>query len=70
MYKVHWLYRDEEFVRECVDLSEALEVAKSLAVFVTIKSKEIEIVGVFGVDSVQDGICPDGVEYTWKKRRV
>ena len=29
----------------------------------------MEIVGSMGVDSIKDGLCPDGVEYTWKKRR-
>jgi len=40
-----------------------------LAVFVTIKSSEYEIVGMFGADSIVDGKCPDGVDYTWMKRR-
>jgi hypothetical protein len=37
--------------------------------FVTIKGKDFEIVGKFGVDSIEDGVCPDGVDYDWKKRR-
>jgi hypothetical protein len=29
----------------------------------------MEIVGRFGADSIKDGKCPDGVDYTWMKRR-
>ena len=50
-------------------LSEAMNVAKSLNEFVTIKGPNFEVVGKFGVDSVVDQLCPDGVEYSWKKRR-
>ena len=35
----------------------------------TIKTNESEIVGLFGADSITDGKCPDGVDYTWMKRR-
>ena len=41
--------------------------AKTLAVFVTIKGNEFEIVGMFGVDSVKNGVCPDGIAYDWNK---
>jgi hypothetical protein len=45
----------------------AMAHAKKLAMFVTIKGSEFEIVGMFGVDSVQDGLCPDGIVYDWNK---
>ena len=45
----------------------AMAHAKTLAVFVTIKGSEFEIVGMFGVDSVKNGLCPDGVAYDWNK---
>jgi hypothetical protein len=54
---------------EVMSLEEAMHVAKTLNEFVTIKSTDMEIVGKFGVDSIKEGVCPDGVEYTWKKRR-
>jgi hypothetical protein len=41
--------------------------AKELNVFVTIKGDEFEVCGVFGVDSVKNGITPDGVAYDWNK---
>jgi hypothetical protein len=51
-------------------LSEAMNVAKSLNEFVTIKGPDFEVVGKFGVDAVVGGKCPDGVEYSWMKRRM
>jgi hypothetical protein len=41
--------------------------AKTVGMFVTIKGPDFEIVGMFGVDSVKDGKCPDGVAYDWNK---
>lgn len=70
MYKVIWKdVGGVAYERDFDNLSPAMDWAKTLAVFVTIKSKEHEIVGMFGADSIEDGRCPDGVEYTWKKRR-
>jgi hypothetical protein len=53
--------------REFDNLTPAMDWAKTLAVFVTIKSNQYEIVGKFGVDSIEDGKCPDGVVYDWNK---
>jgi hypothetical protein len=41
--------------------------AKKMNEFVTITGPEFEIVGMFGVDAVKDGKCPDGVTYDWNK---
>ena len=41
--------------------------AKIVGTFVTIQSKDFEVCGVFGVDAVKDGKCPDGVVYDWNK---
>ena len=51
-------------------LDEALHTAKVMNEFVTISGNGMEIVGFFGADSIKDGKCPDGVDYTWKKRRI
>ena len=70
MFVVKW--KDEAgvcFEREFDNLGPAMDWAKTLAVFVTIKSSQYEIVGKFGVDAIHEGLCPDGVEYSWKKRR-
>ena len=47
-----------------------MEWAKELGDFVTIRVNGMEFVGRFGADSIKDGKCPDGVDYTWKKRRI
>ena len=70
MYKVIWKdVSGVAYERDFDNLSPAMDWAKSLAVFVTIKSKESEIVGKFGADEVKNGVCPDGTAYTWMKRR-
>lgn len=51
-------------------LAEAMNLAKHMNEFVTIKGDDFEIVGMFGVDSIKNGVCPDGIDYEWKKRRV
>jgi hypothetical protein len=56
--------------REFDTLAQAIEFAKSVKEFVVIAGEGIEIVGHFGVDSVKNGVCPSGVDYTWKKRRL
>ena len=63
LFKVVSKENEAEF--ETLDL--AMAHAKTLAVFVTIKGSEFEIVGMFGVDSVKDGLCPDGIAYDWNK---
>jgi len=51
-------------------LTQAMDWAKVLGKFVTIRVNGMELVGVFGADSIKDGKCPDGVDYTWMKRRT
>ena len=56
------------FVRGAFDsLDTAMEAAKLVDEFVTIKGADFEVCGIFGVDSVKDGLCPDGVVYDWNK---
>lgn len=57
--------KDERF--KVLTLAEAMNLAKHMNEFVTIKGKDFEIVGLFGVDSIKDGKCPDGVDYDWNK---
>jgi len=54
-------------IERFITLSEAMQFAKTVDAFVTIQSQDFEIVGRFGVDSVKDGVCPDGVAYDWNK---
>jgi hypothetical protein len=58
-----WKIKEKSFT----DLTAALEYAKSLNEFVVIKGNEYEICGIFGVDSVKNGECPDGIQYDWNK---
>ena len=42
---------------------------KELGEFVTIEFDGKQVVGIFGAAGVVEGKCPDGVDYSWKKRR-
>jgi hypothetical protein len=48
-------------------LDGAMAFAKTVGTFVTIKSVDFEVCGVFGVDTVKNGLCPDGIAYDWNK---
>ena len=63
MYKI--IGKEETF--KVLTLAEAMNVAKSMNEFVTIKGTDFEMVGIFGVDSIKNGLCPDGIPYTWNK---
>jgi hypothetical protein len=63
MYKVTCDHKEEVFA----DLASAMNYAKILGKFVTITGNGMEIVGMFGADSVKDGKCPDGIAYDWNK---
>lgn len=72
MYKVSWAVGDSQQSKEFESLDLAMEHAKNLNLFVEITgvNSPFTMVGMFGVDSINNGMCPDGVEYSWKKRRV
>ena len=61
---------NKEDKKEFETLALAMDWAKELGEFVTIQVNGMELVGKFGTDSIVDGKCPDGVDYTWKKRRI
>ena len=63
MYRV--IYKGIEVAFATLD--EAMVYAKTLNQFVTIKGGTFEVVGRFGVDTIKDGVCPDGVAYDWNK---
>jgi hypothetical protein len=65
MYKV--ISKNKLTLNVCPTLGEAMAFAKTVGMFVTIQGGEFEIVGVFGVDSIKDGVCPDGIRYDWNK---
>jgi hypothetical protein len=63
MYKVI----NKEIETEFPSLDAAMAYAKTLDAFVSITGSKFEIVGMFGVDSIKDGLCPDGIAYDWNK---
>lgn len=63
MYKV----KGKTLIYDVPSLEEAMHTAKAMNELVTIVGGGMEIVGLFGVDSVKDGKCPDGVAYDWNK---
>jgi hypothetical protein len=63
MFKV--IGKDVEY--EVYSLDDAMFLAKKMNEFVSIVGKDFEVCGKFGVDSVIDGKCPDGVAYDWNK---
>jgi hypothetical protein len=65
MYKV--ISKTGLTLNVCQTLNEAMAFAKTVGMFVTIKGSDFEVCGMFGVDTVKDGVCPDGVVYDWDK---
>jgi hypothetical protein len=65
-----FIVESKEVSKEFVTLDEAMKFSKELNCFVSIKGRDMELVGIFGADEVKDGKLPSGVDYTWKKRRI
>lgn len=65
MFKV--IGKEETF--KVLTLAEAMNLAKHMNEFVRIVGKDFEVVGMFGADTIEDGVCPDGIDYDWRKRR-
>jgi len=63
MYKI--IGKEETF--KVLTLAEAMNVAKSMNEFVRIAGTDFEVCGIFGVDTVKNGLCPDGIAYDWNK---
>lgn len=63
MYKV----KGKNTSHEVLSLDEAMKCAKRMNEFVTITGSDFEVCGMFGVDSIKNGKCPDGVAYDWNK---
>ena len=65
MYKV--ISKNNLTLNVCLTLDEAMSFSKTVGMFVTIQGPDFEVCGIFGVDTVKDGKCPDGVAYDWNK---
>ena len=67
MYKV--LTKEKFLLASCSSLDKAMSTAKAFGQFVTIRGPDgMEFVGKFGVDSIKNGLCPDGIAYDWNKK--
>ena len=70
MYEVNYKdVNDSNCIEEFESLTAAINRSKVLNKFVTISFDGNQLVGKFGVESVEDGLLPNGDSYTWKKRR-
>jgi hypothetical protein len=69
MFEVNWKDNDVDCQRQFENLDAAIQWSKELNKFVTINFDGNQLVGKFGVDSVESGCLPGGDDYTWKKRR-
>jgi hypothetical protein len=74
MYKVYYTIDTTPYAEIFEDMTTALSATqfhRSLGrTFVTMVSENPNSVGKPGVDSVVDGVLPDGLAYTWMKRRT
>lgn len=64
MYKI--VDGDNELLT-CPTLAAAMQFARAVGTFITIKGPDFEVCGIFGVDSVKNGMTPDGHVYDWDK---
>lgn len=75
LYTVYWMDRDNNpYAFQTDKLTESLAKTKEMrdnkyCFNVALCSTNTDMVGKFGVDEVKNGKTPDGVEYTWVKRR-
>lgn len=74
MFKVYWTNTEGNTLGESFsDMTLALQHTQSLRnnghKFVCMASEITECVTKLGVDSVVNGLLPDGNDYEWKKRR-
>ena len=75
MFKIYWTDKEELTQGQfSADLNTALRLTEQLRKegnsFVTMVSENPNSVGKPGVDTIKDGLCPDGVAYSWVKRRL
>jgi hypothetical protein len=73
VFRVYWSYGDTAYSRDFAQMTEALAECETLRnhgrEFVTMTQSNPNQVGKMGVDSIRNGVCPDGVAYSWVKRR-
>ena len=73
MFKIYYTdpVSGDSHGHELESLTEALRYAEGFRklgmIYVTMVSENPDSVGKAGVDSIVDGLCPDGVAYDWNK---
>jgi len=67
MNELNWNVKTKSESFGPFSLNDAMLQAKAMSEFVTITDGTTEFCGMFGVDTVENGKCPDGVAYTWNK---
>lgn len=73
MFKIYYTdpISDQSHAHDVETLSEALRFTEGFRklgmTFVTMVAEDPNQVGKPGVDSIVDGVCPDGVKYDWNK---
>jgi hypothetical protein len=71
MYEIKWKdTTGRGCVEEVNDLTLALARATELGIPVTINGGGMELVGTFGSAGIENGLLPDGTDYSWYKRRT
>ena len=75
MYKVYWTAPDgsacsEDYIEMIKALTQANHLRTIGCSYVAMVSENPNSVGKPGVDSVVDGVLPDGTAYEWKMRRT
>lgn len=73
-YTIYWMVDHEPQFKKTPDMGYALKWMEYLRKnpkysAITFCSENVDQVGKPGVDSIVDNKTPDGVEYTWVKRR-
>jgi hypothetical protein len=73
IYKVYWTQNGMPDSGDFDVLTEALDATAYLrkqgCSFVTMVSENVDHVGLIGVDSVKDGVCPDGEAFLGRTSR-
>lgn len=68
----HRVFGDKEFnpaLSFCKEIRTQTDRPEVVVSHVTMSTELSDMVGKAGVDSVENGKTPDGVEYSWTKRR-
>lgn len=69
----HFRDFDQSDLNACISFMEMLRTDRKAGAgysFIGMVSENPDQVGEMGVSSIENGMCPDGIQYNWKKRRI